>query len=691
MPKIITQDQVLAKAKQVHPDYDYSLFVYNGMTSKSTVICAKHGPFTQDVYSHLKGCGCPKCKIDTVAEKRRITPEEFFAKAKQVHPAYDYSRTVFSGMREKIIANCPVHGEFEQQAYVHVNGQGCPSCGREKLAEQFRFSESEFILKAKAVHAGKGYEYPGLVYKNNNQIISIRCPVHGVFQQKVAGHLSGDGCQKCSGHHRHSTDEFVAKAIEKHGNIYDYSHAVYESYSVPAEIICAKHGIFSQKPGDHLQGRGCPKCAGNQGYTHNEFLAAASKIHKGAYDYSKVVYKLAVSPVTIICRTHGEFSQKPGDHLQGRGCWKCHLDRIRLRKLIPYAEIIARAKAIHTESGYIYPPEPHGYAGKNSKITITCQKHGPFIQTLDNHIYAKAGCPSCAYQVSHAETDIFQLIKSTGLEAEQRNRTIIKPFELDIVVPSLNLGIEYNGMRWHTCEPGEHILKDYEKWQKAKNAGYQLLVIWEYDWHNRKDVIKHWLLHKLGKASRLCGARQTKVGFPAHKETSAFYEHYHLQGACSPGWNIGLRYKDRWIAMATFTKSAERGVRLPKNEFYFARLAFAGQVPGGASKLFSEAIRSLNPSKIHAHSDNSYADGGVKKKLGFTPLEDLKPRYRIWHPDFGIQHRTFWQKKNIPKRLAELGIDAKFDAKSQTTLDGHRLCGCRHIWDCGKRRWVWTA
>ena len=30
------------------------------------------------------------------------------------------------------------------------------------------------------------------------------------------------------------------------------------------------------------------------------------------------------TPVTIICPIHGEFEQKPGSHLAGNGCHKCH-------------------------------------------------------------------------------------------------------------------------------------------------------------------------------------------------------------------------------------------------------------------------------------------------------------------------------------------------------------------------------
>ena len=69
-----------------------------------------------------------------------------------------------------------------------------------------------------------------------------------------------NGCYKCSGTYKLSTDEFIKKAKIIHGNKYDYSKVKYQGNKAKVSITCPIHGEFWQKPNDHLCGRGCPKC-----------------------------------------------------------------------------------------------------------------------------------------------------------------------------------------------------------------------------------------------------------------------------------------------------------------------------------------------------------------------------------------------------------------------------------------------
>ena len=62
---------------------------------------------------------------------KRLTTQEFIEKAKQLHnDKYDYSKTVYSTSRDKVIIICPEHGEFEQKASSHLLGSGCPKCSK---------------------------------------------------------------------------------------------------------------------------------------------------------------------------------------------------------------------------------------------------------------------------------------------------------------------------------------------------------------------------------------------------------------------------------------------------------------------------------------------------------------------------------------------------------------------------------
>lgn len=105
---------------------------------------------------------------------------------------------------------------------------------------------------------------------------------------------------------RYTTESWVQKAKALNGGDYDYSKVQYITYKEKVCIICPKHGEFWQKPITHLEGHGCPKCAGNNRHTKESFIESAIKIHGNRYDYSKVEYKNNATHVTIICPEHGE-------------------------------------------------------------------------------------------------------------------------------------------------------------------------------------------------------------------------------------------------------------------------------------------------------------------------------------------------------------------------------------------------
>ena len=121
-----------------------------------------------------------------------------------------------------------------------------------------------------------------------------------------------------------TTKDFINRANKIHNNKYNYTKVDYNNSKTKIKIICKVHGIFEQRPDIHLSNKGCPKCANNKkATTIKDFINKANKVHDNKYDYSLVDYKNNKIKIIIICPTHGEFYQNPNDHLQGRGCPKC--------------------------------------------------------------------------------------------------------------------------------------------------------------------------------------------------------------------------------------------------------------------------------------------------------------------------------------------------------------------------------
>ena len=121
-----------------------------------------------------------------------------------------------------------------------------------------------------------------------------------------------------------------------------------------------------------------------------EFIEEAKKIHNNKYDYSKVEYINKRTKVCIICPEHGEFWQRPTDHLQGSGCYYCGRKKCTGKK-VTTDSFIETAKKIHGDK---YDYSKVEYSNSKEKICIICPEHGEFYQLPTAHLQGQ-GCPKC--------------------------------------------------------------------------------------------------------------------------------------------------------------------------------------------------------------------------------------------------------------------------------------------------------
>lgn len=190
-----------------------------------------------------------------------------------------------------------------------------------------RLTIEELISRAQEVHGDK-YDYSlveneGLSVKN--KIICKSCG--NIFEMSFNNHINQkQGCKFCT--HRsysYTTEEFIEKAKKIHGDKYDYSKVVYKNKNTKVCIICPIHGEFWMKPDKHINAKqGCPKCSKSYKMNTKSFIEKAIKVHGNKYNYGKVEYINSETKVCITCPEHGEFWQTPHNHLNGKGCRKCH-------------------------------------------------------------------------------------------------------------------------------------------------------------------------------------------------------------------------------------------------------------------------------------------------------------------------------------------------------------------------------
>ena len=164
---------------------------------------------------------------------------------------------------------------------------------------------SDFLEKAFKIHRDR-YDYSLVKFENNDSIIEIICYKHGVFTQRLSSHLEGCGCRKCVNMGRSIDFEFINRSNKIFNSKYDYSLVEYKNVNSLVKIICPIHGVFEKRPKAHLKGEGCKECK----FGTESFIEKSKKIHLDKYDYTKVIYKSAVEFVKIICPIHGELDRK---------------------------------------------------------------------------------------------------------------------------------------------------------------------------------------------------------------------------------------------------------------------------------------------------------------------------------------------------------------------------------------------
>ena len=141
-------------------------------------------------------------------------------KARKVHgDKYDYSKVEYINAHTKVCIICPIHGEFWQAPYLHINEKnGCPKCFAEISSLNKRLSIEDFVKKSKEIHGNK-YDYSKVNYINNRTKVCIICPKHGEFWQTPAHHLFNQGCPKCA---ESFLEENVRSFLEKENVVYEY-------------------------------------------------------------------------------------------------------------------------------------------------------------------------------------------------------------------------------------------------------------------------------------------------------------------------------------------------------------------------------------------------------------------------------------------------------------------------------------
>ena len=315
---------------------------------------------------------------------------------------------------------------------------------------------------------------------------------------------------------------------------------------------------------------------------------------------------------------------------------------------------------------------------ENKLLLYTCKK----CNHKRTSFYPYLRCSKCyPHLTSSGELEVYEYCEFL-VDTITNDRKIIKPLELDIILPNHDMAIEYDGIFWHSSYSIETENKNYHlnKTELCEAKGIQLFHIFENEWVDptKQQIWKSIISNKLGKSTRLY-ARNCEIKTVANVEKCEFLEANHLQGVCQSSINLGLYHNDMLVSLMTFGKS-----RFSK-KYDWELLRFCNilntTIVGGASRLLKR-FRTIKSGSIVSYADKRRSNGNLYKQLGFTHSHDSKPNYWYFKSiETGLESRVKYQKHKLNNMLEN------FDS-NLTESENMYNNGYRKIYDCGNQVWV---
>lgn len=313
---------------------------------------------------------------------------------------------------------------------------------------------------------------------------------------------------------------------------------------------------------------------------------------------------------------------------------------------------------------------------------------GKWLRTI-NSIIKNGGCREClgfGKGSSKGEKELYDFVSSIydGL-IHRGSRSIIPPKELDIYIPEKKIAIEFNGLYWHSENMLSARTKNaknyhYDKWKACRDAGIQLITVWEDEWRDKPEIVKSMLSHKLGISQNGKVYGRNVIVLDIDGDTAKeFCDKHHIQGFAG-----GTKYfalVNKHDLSEVFAVSVWRKL---KNELYLDRYCTSVSVVGGMGKLLKAGEawgKAMGCSQIITFADHQVSNGGLYHSLGFRVDKILKPDYRYIHEGLR-KHKFGFRLKRFRNDPALKYVEGYTEKQLAELNDLPRL------WDFGKTRFV---
>lgn len=298
------------------------------------------------------------------------------------------------------------------------------------------------------------------------------------------------------------------------------------------------------------------------------------------------------------------------------------------------------------------------YVDTVTKANIRCIGcNNMFIRHLGAVFNNNARCQICfppwAEKTSAWQKDIYNFVRSLTPDVELNNRSMLGDNnELDIYVPAHRLGIECNGLYWHSESSGRfQPSHTEEKRLLAIKAGISLITIFEDEWRDKRSIVKSMIMHRLNMSTPI-GARKLTINRCKPTDVAGLLNEWHLEGSVGSSFALTLTDDDHGVIGACTIRWA-RGVT---RTLEIARIAFLPtvHVNGGVSKFINEAKQICienDVTRLISYSDNRLGTGSAYRLSGMQFVKITIPRF--WWTDHNKRYNRLKYKANKRKNISE--------------------------------------
>lgn len=434
------------------------------------------------------------------------------------------------------------------------------------------------------------------------------------------------------------------------------------------KYICPKGHEGTVRKDHWKKGVRCAACAGNKRLTIERIR---TDIEKDGYTLLTKKYVNSKQLLVTRCPKGHIYKVSRNNWSQGYRCSTCS-GKTR-------HNLLSIKNKVNEENYELLSKQ---YTNSKTPIILLCPNGHEYEVLWDNWFSKNSRCPKCSeWGTSKQENELYKFIEKLNIDIIRADRSLISPLELDMVIPSKKIAIEYCGLYWHSELMGKYKNYHLNKLEACKKVGYKLITIFEDELISKKDIVFSRLLCILGtnKVTTLY-SRRCIIKEISFNDAKFFCDSNHLQGyGHGASIRLGAYYENELVGVMTFSKpSLSKGHKSHKDGVWeLSRFCCKTnlRVVGLASKFLKYFKRHYCFNEIFSYADRRWSVGNMYEKIGFNVCSETKPNY--------------WYFKNNKSRIHRFALRKKVgESKDITEWELRRSQGWNRIWDCGNLKFI---